>query len=360
MCNRLRLTHHASCIRSMNQLTTTEQQILQIIQSDFPLDPRPYSIIGAAIGKTEDEVLETLHSLKERNVIRQISAIFHGSALGFQSTLVCFQVPEETLDSTAQIINAHPGVSHNYQRKHQFNLWFTLAVPKDLRLDLHVKKLAELTSCHTYLSLPSVHMFKRRVQLDLESQSHNVRITSQLSGDLPPVSSKITLSSKIQQKIMNVLQHDLPLTSTPFQDIATQFQVENDSFFHFLRSLADSKKMSRFAGIVKHRNLGFSANAMVVWAVPQEQVQLFVEQAISYNAISHCYERVTYPEWPYNMYTMIHGKTEEFTQNIIDELLAKFQKLHYEILYSGKEYKKQRVNFFSRDIYDWHEKHMTR
>ncbi len=345
---------------TMKNFTEIEQQILQIIQTDFPLTERPYQAIGKAIGISEDEVITILRSLKQQNIIRQISAIFLGTSLGFHSSLVSFQIQENHLDHAAKIISAHPGVSHNYQRKHLFNLWFTLSVPENLDIEQHVHTLAELTSCAHYLYLPSLRMFKRHVQLDMGDTLQNSEAISQISEVSPKMSSKITLPLEIQQKIMGALQKDLALSPTPFQDIAQRLHIEKKTFFSFLHSLKSSPKMSRFAGILKHRNLGFTANAMVVWKIPENTVLPFAEYANTYRSISHCYERVTDPRWPYNVYTMIHGKTHDATQKIIDELSAKFDMTCYEILYSGKEYKKQRVDFFSNKIDEWHKANVSR
>jgi DNA-binding Lrp family transcriptional regulator len=153
---------------------------------------------------------------------------------------------------------------------------------------------------------------------------------------------------------MEALQQDLPLTSTPFLDIARHFQVDEETFFDFVASLKTSRKMSRFAGILRHRHLGYTANAMVVWHVPENTVEEFGNYASEKPAVSHCYERVTYPDWPYNMYTMIHGTTPEDTNAVIEDILAKFPNTPYEQLYSVREFKKQRVNFFNNAIYEWH------
>jgi DNA-binding Lrp family transcriptional regulator len=342
----------------MNTFTKTEQHILHIIQSDFPLTERPYQAIGKAIGRTEYEVIDILQSLKQRNILRQISAIFNSRFLGFNSALISFHVPEQQLDHTASVINTHPGVSHNYYREHLFNLWFTLSIPKRLDIKKHTQILARMTSCRQYLYLPSVRMFKRKVQLALTDTLPSLEAMGQSSEVSPRLSRKITLPLKIQRGIMNELQKDLSLSPTPFQEIAERCGVKEDMLFHFLHFLKTSHTMSRFAGILNHRTLGFTANAMVVWEIPEQTILPFVEDAATYPAVSHCYERVTYPEWPYNLYTMIHGTSTEGTQTIINELSSKFDMKCYEILYSRKEYKKQRVNYFSQDIYAWDKQHV--
>lgn len=342
----------------MENFTQTEQQILHIIQTDFPLTGKPYDAIGKTIGKTEHEVIDILCSLKERNIIRQISAIFQATFLGFTSVLASFQVHEPHLEEAAAIINAHPGVSHNYQRAHRMNLWFTLSVPEEFDSRQHVHKLAELTPCVNYLYLPSIRMFKRRVQFDLNSDSKEQKTTTSNSEVLQKMSRKITLPLEIQCGIMRKLQQDLPLSSTPFKDIAEEFQIKEKTLFDFLTYLKISQKMSRFAAILKHRNLGFNANAMVVWAIPEATIEPFAQYASAHASISHCYERVTYGEWPYNMYTMLHSTSREGCQTIIRELVSQFAVDSYEVLYSIKEFKKQRIDYFGQEISEWHKQWM--
>ncbi len=339
----------------MNQtLSTTEQQLLDIIQTNFPLTARPYHAIGQRLGISEHEVLTALESLKSRQIIRQISAIFLGHALGFQTVLMSFQIPETRVEQAADIINGHPGVSHNYLRAHPFNLWFTLSVPQDLDIQQHVRALAGLTDCSHFLYLPGRKTFKRRVQFAMSSDAKEPPTPFRSSEPSVKMSRKITLSDEIQCGMMAALQHDLPLTPTPFLDIARRFQVDEEAVFDFLDFLKTSRKMSRFAAILRHRHLGYTANVMVVWAVPEKMVEAFGIYGAENSAISHCYDRVTYPEWPYNMYTMIHGTHTEETQGVIDDLVAKFPNTPHECLYSVREFKKQRVNFFDNAIYDWH------
>lgn len=344
----------------MNNLTKIERQLLQIVQSDFPLTAKPYEEIGKTTGLSEQKVITLLTSLKKRHILREICAIFNARYLGFTSALISFQVNENRIDAVAQIINQHPGVSHNYQREHPYNLWFTLSVPQELAINKHVHTLATMTSCPNYLYLPSIKVFKRHVQLDIIEQLNTPKTISQTSEEFPQMSSKIIIPQETQRGIMRELQKDLSLSPTPFKDMAKRFDVKEKMFFDFLESLKTTQKMSRFAGILNHRNLGFTANAMVVWNIPAHRVQPFVDHAVTYRAISHCYERVVSPEWPYNIYTMIHGKSRVMTHGIVANLSSTFAITSYEVLYSGKEYKKQRINYFSDDIYEWDTQHISK
>ncbi len=428
------------------KLTATEQRIVHIIQAQFPLTIHPYRAIGELVDQSEETVIDTLKSLKARNLLRQISAIFHGKYLGFDTALVSFQVEEPQLEQAAGIVSGHPGVSHNYQREHPYNLWFTLAVPHELNIERHVHALVRLTSCSRFLYLPGVKTFKRRVHFDVQpvetrtpfappcppfkgrffmfalgtrasipllggvrggfecpmqrqtllptpcpSQEGNTRLRrkkptlvslcplpggeydgrspeevffpgGEYEGGSP---EEIPLlgggrggskkSEALQRNVMRELQQDLPLSPTPFLDIARKFDIEPDSLFDFLAYLKASKKMNRFAGIVRHRHLGFTSNVMVVWNIPAEQVDEFGQYASEKPDISHCYERVTYPEWPYNLYTMIHGTSRQDNQQCIEELAETFSLDDYQTLYSGREFKKQRVDYFSNAIHEWHQ-----
>lgn len=300
-----------------------------------------------------------LRSFKERGILRQISAIFDAQALGFRSTLAAFQIEDHRLDAAAEIINTHPGVSHNYQRDHPFNLWFTLSVPCDLDLTAHLAQLARKISCSHFLNLPALRMFKRQVYL---------RFTQQQS--FPPIlehpeprmqdSQGLTdfLPAGIQRRLMRELQKDLPLSPTPFYDIATRCDVKEETVLKFFTALQASQKMRRFAAILKHTTAGFMTNAMVVWKIPKQAIQRFTEYAVTHDAVSHCYERLTASDWPYNIYTMIHGKTRDDAEQIIADLTARCDEaVEYQALYTVKEYKKQRVDYFSEDFYKWDRQH---
>ena len=344
----------------MEKFTEIEQQLLHIIQTDFPVTLHPYRDIGDALGISENEVIELLRRLKERNIIRQISAIFQSNFLGFSSVLVSFQVPESQIETAAQVINAHPGVSHNYQRAHTMNLWFTLSVPREFNSERHVQKLAELASCSYYLYLPSVKMFKRRVQFDVHPPATTQAPIPLPCEPAPKKSRKNNFSLETEKEIMKELQQDLPLNSSPFKDIAAKFRIAETELFDFMRELKSSGKMSRFAAILRHRNLGFQSNAMVVWEIPSPLLQDFADAASASPAISHCYERVTYPEWRYNMYTMVHARSQAQCRKVIQDLAAQFDVTTYESLYSVREFKKQRVDYFSSAIAEWHKQHMKK
>ncbi len=338
------------------QFTPQEKAVLRLIQEAFPLVSRPFAEIGAAVGLSEHEVIDRLTDLEQRNLLKEIRGIFDARFLGFQSALVAFQVDETRMSEAVAIVNAHPGVSHNYGREHWLNLWFTLSVPQALSLEQHVERLAELSRCSRFFCFYGVRTFKRRVQFALNGDEADTPALPDSIEETAPdihVDDYAELPEATQRGIMKRLQNDLPLISQPFAEIAQAFRLDEAQLFDFLAYLRRSGKMPRFAGILRHRQIGYVANAMAVWQIPADRILSCAEQAAALPAVSHCYERVTFPDWPYNLYTMIHGTSRDETERIISELARQFGVTAYETLYSAIEYKKQRVDYFSEAFREW-------
>jgi siroheme decarboxylase len=125
-----------STISGSRMMDGLDKDILNLIQREFPLEREPFAAIGREVGIGGGEVIRRIETLKRGRVIRQISAIFDTRVLGYESSLVAAKIPPEALNEGAKAINSHPGVSHNYERNNEFNLWYTVAVPPDSRLGL--------------------------------------------------------------------------------------------------------------------------------------------------------------------------------------------------------------------------------
>ena len=109
-----------------NHMDATDKRILDIIQTGFPIAPRPYAVVGEQVGLTEAETLSRVRALKGKGIIRRIGANFQSAKIGFKSTLCAASVSAEKLDAFIAVVNAHPGVTHNYLRDHPINIWFTM------------------------------------------------------------------------------------------------------------------------------------------------------------------------------------------------------------------------------------------
>ena len=138
----------------------TNKKILNSIQVDFPIHPRPYKVIGEQMGITEDETIQRIRELKEQLIIRRIGGNFSPDRLGHHSTLCAAQVPQDKFDLFTEIVNAFPGVTHNYRRDHKFNIWFTIIAPSREIIGETLETISQKTGVSTILNLPATHVFK--------------------------------------------------------------------------------------------------------------------------------------------------------------------------------------------------------
>ncbi|MEZ0322839.1 MAG: Lrp/AsnC family transcriptional regulator [Hydrogenothermaceae bacterium] len=323
------------------------EKFLKIIQTSFPLVPKPFEELGKVLGTTEQETLDLYKDLKESKIIRQTSGILDTTALGYKSTLVAFSVKD--IERAAEFINTHPGVSHNYERNHEiFNLWFTIAVPPDSLLGLEetIQIIAKKVDAKIYLILPNLKMFKIGVILDTESKEIKKEIVERKE-------LKDFQLLDIHKKILLYIQEDIPISIEPFKEMTQKLGIDYIRFFEEVKNLLNAGYIRRFASILNHRKAGFKYNAMVVWNVPDHRVDEVGEIIASYSAVSHCYQRPRYKDWNYNIFSMIHGKTEGEVELIIDSISKEVGIKDYKKLYSTKEFKKSRIKYFSDEFYTW-------
>ena len=329
-----------------------KQEILSRIQKKFPLVSKPFAVIADELGISEEEVLEILQTEKKANIIRQTSAIFDTKRLGYKSSLVAFKIPNEKIKAAVAIINSHPGVSHNYERNHEFNIWFTMAVAPDslLGLERTIEILAKLTEAEDYIVLPTLKLFKINVKLNTtgkDEKKEKVKRVVHTDIDLTP----------LHHQIIQKAQYDIDFVSEPFANIINELNIDYETFFAILNELQEVGVMRRFASILNHRKAGFNANAMVVWDVDEENGESIGETAAAFSAVSHCYLRPKYANWPYNLFTMVHGKTTEETNAMIEEMSQEIDSKSHMPLYSSREFKKVRIEYFTPAFKEWEEKY---
>jgi len=327
-----------------------QDQLLFQMQNTFPMTDRPFAVIAEELGTTEEAVLEMVQKLKDEKIIRQTSAIFDTKRLGYTSSLVAFKVPAEEIDRAAEIINAHPGVSHNYLRNHDYNIWFTMAVAPDSKLGLErtIAILQDLTGAEDAIILPTLKMFKIKVQMDTTGRrAKKEKVKKAAHKDIELTNRHIA--------VIKELQKDIPVTPEPFKEAIERLGMDYDTFFAIAHELKDAGVMRRFATILNHRKAGFSANAMSVWAVPEADGERYGKMLAEFSAVSHCYLRPTYPGWPYNLFAMVHAKTQEACDTLIEEMAAETGLTEYSKLYSTREFKKQRLVYFDEGFKAWEE-----
>ena len=325
------------------QIDLFDKQLLNDIQWVFPLVDRPYLEISKRHNMSEDEVMRRIAYMKDMGLIRQINAIFDTRRLGYKSALVAFAVMPDKLDSVANEVNKHPGVSHNYERNHDFNMWFTLAVPPygDMKRDLD--RLASLDGVIKYRLLPTLKLYKIGVRLDMVNDDTEKPKPIDEIKQLNPKKIEITENDK---HFIRELQKDLKVIPEPFKEMAENLRITTTELFAKAKEYEKNGVMRRFAAILRHRDAGFSANGMVVWQVPDEKIDEIGYKLAAFPQVSHCYRRPVYSDWQFNLFSMIHARSLEAAEKIAVEMSEIVEIKDYRILFSSREFKKERVKYF--------------
>ena len=337
-------------------LDDTDKQLLNLMQGRFPLDPHPFARIAALAELEEAEVLERVGYLLDKRIIREITPIFDTRAFGYASMLVAAKVDAANPHRAAQFINTHPGVTHNYLRDHEFNLWFTIAVERDSRLGLQgtLDVMAERTGAESIRQLPTLKLFKIRMDLEMEGGTDALSAAGQASEPLEL--EPIELSAE-DIATVRATQGPMPVISEPYAPAAERLGLPVETVLERLASLKERGGLRRVAAILYHRRAGFSANGMGVWAVPEGEILETGKRMAAFRGISHCYERPTYADWPYSVFTMAHGRSKDECDAILDSISAATGITERATLYSSTEFKKVRMLYFTDAFERWEEEH---
>ena len=327
----------------MSSLAESDKELLNEIQWTFPLVTRPFDTIAKKFDTTPEIIKEKLNNLKEIGVLRQLSAIFDTRKLGYTSSLVAMEIEHDQLEHVASQINRHPGVSHNYERDHQFNLWFTLAVPPGADLNSELEKFNVLKGIKKVRKLPTLQLFKIGVKLDMvDDKKHEVAPTEE-KKEIKNIKFEPTEDDK---DFIRELQKDMAIIDEPFVKAANNLGITEDELFSKMKHYESLGVLRRFAAILRHRQVGFTANGMIVWKVPEDRITSVGETLGSFPQVSHCYERPTYDDWPYNVFSMIHCKTHDEAYDVAKTIQNQIDVNEYKILFSSREFKKTRVEYF--------------
>ena len=339
----------------------TDRKLLNLIQTEVPVAARPYAMLGERLGGLgEAEVMARLRALKTDRVVRQISAIFDTRSLGYQSSLVAVQCDPRRENEVAVVIDAHPGVSHNYRRNHAYNLWYTIAVAPNSKLGLErtVRILHETSGAIVTRLMPTLHLFKIGVELDVEGTA-----PADAKGEVRYSQKNRTLHASLTEREMRFvceMQRDLAIEPEPFAAMTARLGVSLEQLQQLAAGLRADGKMRRFSAVLNHRRAGFTANGMGVWAVrsgTDEEILRIGEKMAAFRAVSHCYRRPTYEDWPYNIFTMVHARTVADCDAVLAEISRETSVAEYAALYSTREYKKTRVEYFSEAEREWEARH---
>jgi DNA-binding Lrp family transcriptional regulator len=270
--------------------------------------------------------------------------------------LVAAKVDPEVPHRAAKIINAHPGVTHNYLRNHDFNLWFTIAAEPGSKLGLGgtLDVLAAETGAQSIRQPPTLTLFKIRMDLEMEQGTDALATAGEA---VPPRQLDPIEVTEEDVETIRATQGPMPVVSEPYLPAAERLGVAPGEVLRRLESLRDRGALRRVAAILFHRRAGFSANGMGVWEVPEGEILETGKRMAAFRGISHCYERPTYPDWPYSVFTMAHGRSKEECDAVLDSIAESTGITNRATLYSSTEFKKVRMLYFTDDFARWEAEH---
>jgi len=339
-------------------LDEADKRLMNLLQSSFPLDPEPFALVASEAELELNDVLARTRRLLEERIIREITPIFDTRALGYESMLVAAKVDAEHPQRPARIVNSHPGVSHNYLRTHEFNLWFTIATPPDSELGLAgtLDVLMRETGAESMRQLPTLTLFKINMNLEMEKGTDALAAAVDAA---PPRELEAQPYGERDIAVIRALQGPMEAVERPYDEAAAEVGMSTEDLLEHLGGMVERKLLRRVAAILFHRRAGFSANGMGVWKVPEEQIMETGRRMASFRGISHCYQRPTYEDWPYSVFTMAHGRSKEECDAILDSIAEEcgMGPADRATLYSSTEYKKIRLHYFTEEYARWEAEH---
>jgi DNA-binding Lrp family transcriptional regulator len=341
-------------------LTGFEKRLLNLLQTGLPIAERPYIQVGRMLGVDEATALRRTRGLVKKGAIRRMGASINWRAIGKASTLVTASVPENKLQKVISVVNKFEGVSHNYLREHRYNLWFTLRGDSQGEVDAVLKKLGkrfarlarragESRRGIAFHSLPVKRTFKLDVRFDAESGGRrllpedpsSLRFAVASGG---PVFAALRRgkqkTDKIDKRILEGLQRGLKVEERPYDFLCDERQ-SIEEVLERIDDMLDRGVIYRVGAVVSHHKLGFTANAMFVCKVCEASVVEAGQKLASCNIVSHCYQRKRFPGWLYNLYGMMHGRSQADIRRVAEKFVRKQGIEKWELLQTAKTLKKK-------------------
>ncbi len=317
-------------------------RLLNDFQRNFPLCPAPFAELAAKLGVAESAVLRMLEQLRREGKISRVGAVFAPKRIG-ASTLVAMAVPPEKLGVVADAVNRFPEVNHNYEREHRFNLWFVVTAGSPGRLQAALGAI-EQAAGYPLLPLPLVKEYHIDLGFPLDgSNGKNVTALVRSETFSPP-----TVLDELERRLVMALQEGLPLFIRPFSVLASRVGCDESEVLERIRRWCAEGVIKRFGVVVRHHELGYGANAMLVHDIPDEAIGQLGELLSREPGITLCYQRPrALPDWPYNLFCMIHGKVRDDVQAKIEELRQRLNLTDYshDILFSLTRFKQNGARY---------------
>ncbi|HWQ38001.1 MAG TPA: Lrp/AsnC family transcriptional regulator [Burkholderiales bacterium] len=318
-------------------------RLLNDFQRGFPLCERPYLEIAQRLGQSEHWVLAKLARLELAGVVGRIGAVFAPNTIG-ASTLVAAAVPPEALERVAQAVNRFPEVNHNYERDHAFNLWFVVTAADSGRLARTLAAIERQAQCGPLLSLPLLEEY--RIDLGFDLRDGHTQ-----GGAAPALAARVALD-RGEQCLVAAVEEGLLLVPRPYAALADCCGLSEKRVLETLQRWQVQGLIRRFGVIVRHRPLGFRANAMVVWDVPDAAARGFGLRLAADPRVSLCYRRARAERWNYNLYCMLHGREEAQVRERLAGLrrAAGLESFPCQVLFSRRSFKQTAARYAPLEV----------
>ncbi|NBJ16171.1 MAG: Lrp/AsnC family transcriptional regulator [Dehalobacter sp. 4CP] len=329
-------------------METKDRILLTRIQAAFPVEERPYQVLGEMLGLNEEETWQRVNQLRQKGMIRRIGGVFDSRRLGYFSTLCAAKVPEEKISILADFLMEVPGVTHNYLRDHCYNMWFTVISRSQVGLMQLLEQAKNILGSPEVYSLPAIRLFKIGVLFDLEKRTKNKLPIA--NTDYSSQEGRPAFQAREEDKaLIRILQGDLAPSLCPFSEAASRLGWSEESVRARIQDYKRDGVLRRFGAILYHRKAGFTSNAMGVWVVPEAQIEETGHIMAAFKEVSHCYQRPDLPDWPYNLFTMIHGHSPSECRKTMERISKVTGIRQYEMLFSHAELKKTSMEYFREE-----------
>jgi DNA-binding Lrp family transcriptional regulator len=327
-------------------LDPREARLLNEFQRGFPLAREPYAAIAHRLGADEAWVRATLARWIDDGRVSRVGAVFRPGAIGV-STLAALAVPANALGAVAAIVSARPEVNHNYEREHRYNLWFVAMAADKPTLDATLTAIKDATG-YTPIALPLVTDYW--IDLGFDLAGANVKPASRAPRrarlghpGAPPLELE-----PADRRLIDALETGLPLSATPYAAIAAAAKLSEAYVQVRLADWLNRGVIKRLGIVVRHRELGYTANAMCVWDVPDAKADALGEALARESGVTLCYRRErALPEWRYNVFCMIHGRDRGTVEARVGQLadahgLGRFSSA---VLFSRRAFKQRGARY---------------
>ena len=343
----------------MVDLNELEAAALVALQRGVPLTAYPFAELGASLGLSEEAVLALVRRLLNAGEARRFGAVFDARRLGYRSALCAMTVPRVRMADVAAKVTAVRGVTHAYERgwpaelpdtlpggpagKSWPNLWFTLAAPSaDFSRELEALRAA----CQPYAihELPATRRFKIDVVFDVRTRDRDERVEPRLP--LVKAPAQVVELNEGEKALVRLLEGDLPVCARFFEPLAQQAGLGETALLEQVRAWQASGVMRRIGLLLRHREIGFKANGMCCWDMPEPEVMEAGRRVADFPEVTHCYERPAMDIFPFRLYAMIHTATWEGTQRLFERITREAGLSGGQLLLSVTEFQKTIMQFF--------------